>query len=170
MADILQAVESNNFHDVKFAFENKLKRKEKSLFSLFSSGDGDRGLERDVKSAMLAAAKLKDPKILRYMIRNGANVNFVAEVHTTVPPPSVASGPLRTSPLHLAVKAGMYDTVALLLEHNANVNILDNKRRTALHLAASNADVTAVRMLLSRGADVNAVDGNGATAMQVRWR
>ena len=71
MADVLQAVEDNNFHDVKFVFETKLKRKEKSPFSLFCLGDGEKGLQKDLECAILAAAKLKDTKILKYMIKKG---------------------------------------------------------------------------------------------------
>ena len=165
MADVLQAVEDNNFHDVKFVFETKLKRKEKSPFSLFCVGDGEKGLQKDLECAILAAAKLKDTKILKYMIKNGANINFLSEVATTIPPPPTTFS--KTSPLHVAVKTGLYDTVALLLENNANVNILDHKKRSPLHMAVSSADCMATRMLLFRGANVHSSDQNGLTALQI---
>ena len=165
MADVLQAVEDNNFHDVKFVFETKLKRKEKSPFNFFCVGEGEKGLQKDLECSILAAAKLKDTKILKYMIKNGANVNFLSEVATTIPPSSSTLS--RASPLHLAVKSGLYDTVALLLENNANVNILDHKKRSPLHMAVSNADCMAARMLLFRGANVHAAGHNGLTALQI---
>ena len=165
MADVLQAVEDNNFHDVKFVFETKFKRKEKSPFNFFCVGDGEKGLQKDLECAILAAAKLKDTKILKYMIKNGANINFLSEVATTIPPPSATVS--RTSPLHIAVKTGLYDTVTLLLENNANVNILDHKKRSPLHMAVSNADCMVTRMLLFRGANVHSSDQNGLTALQI---
>ncbi len=167
MADVLQAVEENNFTEVKTAFESTLKRrKEKSSpFNLFCLGEHDKTLQKDLDCAILAAAKLQDTKILRFMMKNGANVNFLSQVATTIPPPS--ANPFKTSPLHMAVKNGLYDTMALLLENNANVNIQDHKKRSPLHIAAANADCVATRMLLCRGANVHVTDHNGQTVLQM---
>ncbi len=164
IADVLQAVEDNNFQDVKYIFETKFKKKDKSPFSLFCVLDGEKGLQKDLENVILAAAKLKDTKIIKYMIKNGASVNFLCEPITTIPQTHKTT---RTSPLHLAVNHGLHDTIAILLENNANVNVLDHKQRGPLHIAVSNADSVATRMLLFRGADPHLLDASGSTALQI---
>ena len=46
------------------------------------------------------------------------------------------------------------DIVGLLLSHDANPNIVDNKGSTALHLAAWTGDYEIVNMILTQSAHV----------------
>jgi ankyrin repeat protein len=69
--------------------------------------------------------------------------------------------------LHRAAGHNRSKSVAVLLEHGAEVNQKDsdNKDRTALMTACLNGAVEAARMLIKQGADVNAKDRDGASAM-----
>jgi ankyrin repeat protein len=53
--------------------------------------------------------------------------------------------------------------VRLLLDHNADLHVLDSKGRTPLHHAAAGGYVNVARLLLEHNAEVNAQDGNGVT-------
>nr|XP_060610990.1 ankyrin repeat and SOCS box protein 18 isoform X2 [Anolis sagrei ordinatus] len=53
----------------------------------------------------------------------------------------------------------------LLLVYEADVNTVDEEKKTPLHKACRNANHSLVQLLLQRGADVNAIDYNGAYPM-----
>jgi ankyrin repeat protein len=62
--------------------------------------------------------------------------------------------------------------VTLFLQHNANVNQLDNEGNSALHLLAadedfSENDAAIATMLLEKGADASLLDNEGKTALQL---
>lgn len=69
------------------------------------------------------------------------------------------------SPLHLAVASGSKETVALLLEHNAEINAIGEWGHTPLVSAIKKGEKELVDFLLARGAEVN----NG-TAVNRFWR
>uniref|UniRef100_A0A2R5L4L3 Putative cask-interacting adaptor protein caskin n=1 Tax=Ornithodoros turicata TaxID=34597 RepID=A0A2R5L4L3_9ACAR len=56
--------------------------------------------------------------------------------------------------LHHSALNGHRDVVALLLDHEASVNVVDNKGSTPLHLAAWTGNTDIVRLLLERGPSV----------------
>ena len=56
------------------------------------------------------------------------------------------------------------DTVTLLLDRGADINVKDNDGRTALITAASGGMTDVVRVLLQRGADMDVEDHLGRTA------
>lgn len=55
----------------------------------------------------------------------------------------------------------------LLIEHGADVNVLDGNRSTPLHLAASQGKMQNMQLLIDNGADVNVQDGNNLTPWQL---
>ena len=66
------------------------------------------------------------------------------------------------TPLHIATKSNAGDyTVKLLLDHGADVNVVDDTGRTPLHYAVMFTNLTVVEHLLDHGADVNKLDNNG---------
>ena len=75
--------------------------------------------------------------------------------------------PTIASPLHVAVKRGRHETVAVLLEANANVNAADSDGRRPLQLAVKNADCRVARMLLGRGARADVPDSHGKVPLQI---
>ena len=67
--------------------------------------------------------------------------------------------------LHCAAKNGNCTTVALLLEHKANINIRDKDGRTPLACAVIKLKIEVVRCLISKGASVNTVNVRGNTPL-----
>ncbi|KAJ7806204.1 ankyrin repeat-containing domain protein, partial [Mycena olivaceomarginata] len=57
--------------------------------------------------------------------------------------------------LRAASLAGHIETVRLLLEHSADVNIIGGKYGTALQTASLTGHIDTVRLLLEHSADVN---------------
>lgn len=87
-------------------------------------------------------------------IRHGASVNK-------------ASGPTRSTALHLAANFGCADVVERLLNAGANVNARDEVRATPLNNAAANGFPAVTDLLLKNGADVTSKNNFGATPLQV---
>ena len=75
------------------------------------------------------------------------------------------------TPLFFAVASGPNghpDIVSLLLKHKAQVNLEDNKGRSALHYASELGQDDALEMLLTAGADPNVKEkGTERTAMHL---
>lgn len=68
----------------------------------------------------------------------------------------------------LSIVPWFYDydnTIKLLVEHGADVNIQGNSGRTALHHASFRGRDKNVKLLLEHGADVNIQDSSGRTAL-----
>ncbi len=59
-----------------------------------------------------------------------------------------------------AVHKGDINSVSQYLKNGININIQDNKKRTALMIAAYNNDVKMAKLLVENGADVNIQDEN----------
>ena len=54
-----------------------------------------------------------------------------------------------------------HDLMKILIEHNADVNIRDQRQWTALHFAAQNYDFVSTKLLVENQADLNALDDYG---------
>lgn len=162
-AEVLQAINDNRVDDVKYIMQSRMRKlKEKSNFPLacvMDNSDSDK-INKEYEGAVLAAARLTDKSILKFMINKGLNVNFTSSL-------PAGSAESKVSPLHVAVTKGLYGNVCLLLEANADVNRKDHKGRTPLHLAVKSSDCEAVRMLLCRGAQVDVSDKQGLTPLQI---
>ena len=123
-------------------------------------------------------------KVVKLLLKKGADVNVVAESRQT--PLHEASGNghveivelllkkgtdinvannYRQTPLHLASENRHVEVVKLLLEKWADVNMADDYRQTPLHLASENGHVEVVKLLLEKGADVNAAAEGGQTPL-----
>lgn len=69
--------------------------------------------------------------------------------------------------IHYAVLADNKEAVKLLLEHNVQVNVRDNRGWTPLHYAAQNYLTEIGRLLIKAGAIIDAKDDYGNTPL---WR
>jgi ankyrin repeat protein len=113
---------------------------------------------RETQTALLAAIYQNNIRLVKLLIRSGANANdhFRFNVDRT--------------PLQLAVEEGRMEIIDLLLEHNADVNAPPHKKygATALQFAAIRGYVGIAKLLLEKGADVNALPAKiaGRTALE----
>ena len=64
-----------------------------------------------------------------------------------------------------AVLQGESGTVLQMLNHGADVNVLDGESKTLLHLAAGSGNVEVVRVLIAHEADINARDNRDLTPL-----
>ena len=105
------------------------------------------------------AAFFGHPKIIAYLIEQGANVN------------APSKNPMRVCPLHSAVayrqSSVAYEIAEMLLAHGADPNVFQGGGWTPLHAAAVHGQLALAKLLLVHGADVNAVSENGKTPLQM---
>ena len=159
LKEILNAIRENNLADVMSLWENRARRLERATPFRCVVYTDDRP-SRDYQRLVLAAAALEDTAILKYLIQKGFDINAMCAM-------SCDFAQTITSPLHVAVERGRHESVALLLEANANVNAGDSEGRRSLHLAVKNADCRAARMLLGRGASADVPDRHGTVPLQI---
>ena len=57
-------------------------------------------------------------------------------------------------PLHIACKYSSEVIVKILIEHNAEINLLTKKLQTPLHLASIRGDLPVIQLLIDNGADI----------------
>ncbi|MDF2965538.1 MAG: ankyrin repeat protein 18B-like [Rickettsiaceae bacterium] len=95
----------------------------------------------------------KDPKKVKYLIKQSVDVNFTDEYQST--------------PLHLATYVGNEKIVKHLLKAGAQLNSVDALRNTPLHVAVLRKNNNLVKLLLENGADVNIPNGSSDTALHL---
>ena len=90
------------------------------------------------------AIKLKNLRLLKMFIANGANLNLADEAGFT--------------PLHLAVLENSLDFVKVLVQNGCDLNLGGEIEQTPLHLAVSNGRLEIAKYLIEQKADIWAVD------------
>lgn len=75
----------------------------------------------------------------------------------------------KSTPLHEAARVNP-DSVKVLLDAGAPIEVSNNRGRQPLHLAFLYGHQETIRMLLERGADINAVDNKGIPAVVYAFR
>ena len=96
--------------------------------------------------------------IARQLVAAGANVNQKALLYNGM------------SPLMQAASLGREKLAALLLDHGAEIDAVDNMGRTALMYAAKNGRKPVTELLLSRGANPLLTDNRGRDAIKYAKR
>ncbi|XP_047738721.1 ankyrin repeat domain-containing protein 27-like [Hyalella azteca] len=109
-----------------------------------------------------AAAFFGCPKVIKLLLKRGANVNARCNQGSTA--------------LHFASMKGHKNCVLLLLHNGADIGIANSRGYMPLHLAAENGHVSCVKSLLfyaelHGSIDCMAVDNNGDTPLHLacRW-
>ncbi|KAL6353839.1 hypothetical protein LRP88_12833 [Fusarium phalaenopsidis] len=100
--------------------------------------------------ALHTAAKLDRTNIVKEVIKHGFDVNNMIDGRT---------------PLHEATDGAQYEAMQLLLQQDADPNIVDHNHETVLISAINIGDTEIVAQLLAKGADVNAVGSSSGTAL-----
>ena len=102
--------------------------------------------------ALFRAMNLMDLEAVKEALTNGADVNVTND--------------FGDSPLVWAEREGHIETIQLLLDHGAKIDVPtgssgDISRDTILHRAVMHNHIEIVKLLLASGADVNVTDGFG---------
>ncbi|XP_054459098.1 cyclin-dependent kinase 4 inhibitor C isoform X2 [Anoplopoma fimbria] len=69
--------------------------------------------------------------------------------------------------MHDAAREGYRQSVSVLVDHGADVNLVDERGNLPLHLAAMEGNLEATRLLIGLTADPRAPNGQGYTAGQL---
>jgi hypothetical protein len=102
----------------------------------------------------IVGAPLEATKLL---LEYGANVDAGGK----------AGGEAYDSAIFSACTLGEIDVVRLLLEHGANIHVVDDDYGSLIQAASSHGHVEVVKLLLSYGADVNADKGMSRTPFEL---
>ncbi|XP_035502384.1 cyclin-dependent kinase 4 inhibitor C [Scophthalmus maximus] len=132
-----------------------------------------------------AAASGNLPDVL-FWLQNGADVNGLNKYKRTAlqvvmlgstsvveallaagARPDVRDPVLGLTVTHDAARGGFAHTVRALLQHGANVDLVDDRGNLPLHLAATAGHLDAVRLLIGRTAEPRMPDNQGRTAGQL---
>lgn len=139
-------------------------------------------------SALVAAVYENQPEILRYLLKNGADVNVRGQAWTALFNP-VFTGKseivkillkngidvnskdvLGSTALQKAVEKGDIEMAKLLLKFEADANITDNFGWNALHVASlfsRNASKAMIELMLDSGCDVNSLTDGGFSPLNL---
>lgn len=71
------------------------------------------------------------------------------------------------TPLHIAAKQGIVESVKVAISYGADVNARSKNAATPLHLATYAGHLSVMKLLLASGADVNAQDYKGSTPLHL---
>ena len=138
-----------------------------------------KGAEIDVEdedhcTPLMLAAKWGHINILLCLIHHGADVNKKVGCKRTTIHYTREGGDLkvvevvdgvRCTPLMLATEKGHIDMLLNLIDHGAEVDEKDQRKRTALHYASERGDLKVVEALLSKGAEIDVEDGDHCTPL-----
>jgi uncharacterized protein len=124
------------------------------------------------ETALMWAAARNHAESTRVLLDYGADVdarslrqefapfrfNLATMVNTVLPRGSLTA-------LMMAAREGALDAARVLIEHNANVNLVDPDGVSALVIAILNGHYDAAALLVERGADPNLGDSSGMAAV-----
>ena len=108
----------------------------------------------DGYTPLMRASVRRRTKIVKMLLERGANIDYQYQLDS---PDEVAG----FSALMVAVKSVQMETVELLLEEGAAVDLTDKTGRTALIIACQNGQTELSRMLIAKRANVDHVDCRG---------
>jgi len=98
---------------------------------------------KDGFSPLGLACYFGNEEIARYLVLKGAEVNLPSNNNFNV------------FPIHSATAGNFTNIARMLLENNAEPNVLQQSGITPLHSAAQNGNIEIIIMLLEKGANVN---------------
>ena len=122
------------------------------------------------QTPLMWAAAEGHADMTRLLIEAGADVNARSAVVTwerqrTEEPRDKWLPPGGLTPLLFAARDGRVATARVLLEHGADINVVDPDRHTSLILALMNGHFDVAGLLIDKGIDINMEDKVGRTAL-----
>ncbi|KAM9358353.1 cyclin-dependent kinase 4 inhibitor C [Symphorus nematophorus] len=106
------------------------------------------------KRTALQVVKLGNPALVEALLVAGAHPNVLDPV-------------LKLTVTHDAARDGFVDSVRVLVDNGADVNLVDEKGNLPLHLAAMEGHLEVIRLLIRLTRDPQAPNGLGYTAAQL---
>jgi cytohesin len=150
-ADV-NALDSDGHSAATLAAESGFPERVKYLLTHGAKGDETPLLKTARNNALLNASIAHDNIVIRAMLEQGADPNF--------------RSPEGATALMLAIDNDANpETIALMLEKRASVNVVDRDKNTPLMFAADRFSSAIVKLLLDRGADVKARDKDNNTPL-----
>lgn len=118
------------------------------------------GINEDYNGTTILSIALtyKNFEIIELLLQKGANANKQSLNHWYNP---------ANAPLHDAVGAQRIDIIQLLLDHRADINIIDDEGKTPLHHAALYGNINIIKLLLNKGANPNIINDEGLTPLHI---
>ncbi|MEY3221070.1 MAG: hypothetical protein RIT27_2427 [Pseudomonadota bacterium] len=118
---------------------------------------------------LVAARSHKNPDILTFLLKAGANPNFVDSTTGYSALLYIAAAPRNDD---ISKETALQQAAEILLQYGAdpNLTIEQKSHQMAIHLAAANNHVGVAEALLNKGADVNAKTDKNATPMSIAAR
>lgn len=156
---ILNAIRDNDLKALRSIFEKHLKSDSKIAELCIT--DIKHKPTKKFACPLILAARQEDHSIIKYMMDHGVDPNFVHHTIFTSKRREVVT------PLHIAVDLGLFSTVEVLLNANADPNIVDHNEETSLHVAVKKSDRVMTRMLLAKGADPSVLDRRGNAPLHI---
>ncbi|XP_045215823.2 putative ankyrin repeat protein RF_0381 [Mercenaria mercenaria] len=120
---------------------------EPTIFSAIRYGDNDM-VDRQLRQGIDLNEKFGGGT---YRVKNNAMAHRVQTSHYAA--------------LHLASLHSTCEALRLLLEHGANINILDEQQRTPLHFAVVACRISVIKFLILKGANIDVQSSSGRTPL-----
>lgn len=154
---------------------------------MFSRSEESENEENEIfETPLQSAAKEGHLKIIKYLLKQGADINCrCSPVYNPIQYASIrghlhvvqfllengaeinATDSDLWTPLQIASKDGHEDIVEYLLRRGADVNFQNSEHRTALHYAACGGFLEIMENLIKFGADVNLLDTDLDSALHI---
>ncbi|XP_034036710.1 cyclin-dependent kinase 4 inhibitor C [Thalassophryne amazonica] len=123
------------------------------VLSLLQNGANVNGFNKYKRTA-LQVVKLGAPRVVEAVLKAGGN-------------PHVRDHVCGLMVIHDAAREGFVETVRVLIEYGADVNVVDERGNLPLHLAAKEGNLEVVQLLLGCTADPTKPNKLGHTAAQL---
>ncbi|XP_042339965.1 cyclin-dependent kinase 4 inhibitor C [Plectropomus leopardus] len=120
---------------------------------LLQNGTDVNGFNKYNRTA-LQVVMLGNDALVKALLEAGADPNIRDPVHNL-------------TVTHDAAREGFVDSVRALVDHGADINLVDEKGNLPLHLAAREGHLEVVQLLIGLTADPRATNGLGHTAAQL---
>jgi serine/threonine protein kinase/ankyrin repeat protein len=122
-----------------------------------------------VKASPSVTGVMKSPRMTKYLLEKGANVNAPITIEGSWSPPGI--GDVVSTPLMAALRVGSIDSARLLIERGADAHAQDSVGRTPMTIAIT-YNPHAISLLLASGVDINEQTRFGTpllTAARYQW-